>query len=179
LERRQTLETPLETLFPFFADAFNLERITPAFLNFRVLTPPPIEMGVGTLIDYRLRLRGVPIRWRTRIAEWDPPRRFADEQLRGPYLKWYHEHVFEPDGPRTLCIDRVTYRSPGPELLQRIMVRPDVERIFDHRQRVLAELFGEAASDRNDSDRAVNPPSAVGDSPVGASVGPAAEGRAP
>ncbi|MGE5236048.1 MAG: SRPBCC family protein [Acidobacteriota bacterium] len=137
------LPVPRERLFPFFADARNLERLTPPWVRFRVVTPDPIEMRVGTLIDYRLRLHGVPLRWRTRIAAWDPPRRFVDEQLRGPYRRWVHEHTFEeaPDG--TMCRDRVEYAVPGGTLTHRLVVRRDVERIFAYRQEVMTTLWGE------------------------------------
>lgn len=128
-------------MFPFFADARNLERITPPWLRFRILTPGPIEMRVGALIDYRLRIRGVPVRWRTRIAAWEPPHRFVDEQVRGPYRRWVHEHTFEPTDGGTLCRDRVEYAVPGGALIARLLVRPDVERIFAYRRAVLASLF--------------------------------------
>ena len=134
-----------ETVFPFFAETVNLERITPSWLAFRIVTPQPIEMGAGTLIDYRLRLRGVPLRWRTRIAVWEPPRRFIDEQIRGPYRTWVHEHHFEPSGDGTLCRDRVTYAVPGGWLVDWLFVRGEVERIFGFRRDALvAELAGSA-----------------------------------
>lgn len=135
------LPRPVEEVFPFFADARNLESITPGFLRFQVVTPGPIEMRVGAIIDYRLRVRGVPLRWRTRILAWEPNRRFVDEQVRGPYRLWVHEHTFEPDGGGTICRDRVEYASPLSFLTHRLLVRPDVERIFAHRSRRLLEIF--------------------------------------
>jgi ligand-binding SRPBCC domain-containing protein len=143
---RQTVPTPVEELFPFFADAYNLEEITPAMLNFEVLTPKPIDMKAGALIDYKLRVRGVPIRWKTEIAVWDPPRRFVDQQLKGPYERWHHTHTFEPtpDGG-TLCIDRVEYRPIGGPLASvanALFVQRDVMGIFKHRTIKIAERFG-------------------------------------
>jgi ligand-binding SRPBCC domain-containing protein len=138
----QRFGRPPEALFPFFADAFNLERITPPFLRFRAVTPPPIRMGVGTLIDYRLRVHGVPLRWRTEITAWEPPRRFVDEQIRGPYRRWIHEHRFEPlVGGGTRMIDTVHYAAPGGRLVERLVVDRDVASIFGYRRRVLEELF--------------------------------------
>jgi ligand-binding SRPBCC domain-containing protein len=138
LERHQLLTRPPQASFPFFGDALNLEAITPPWLGFRVVTPEPIEMAVGTLIEYRLKLHGVPIRWRTTIAVWDPPRRFVDVQLSGPYRMWHHTHDFEPaPGGRTLMRDTVRYALPlGPlgELAHRLLVQRDLERIFDYRQ---------------------------------------------
>jgi ligand-binding SRPBCC domain-containing protein len=138
----QWLPRPLAELFPFFADAANLERITPPWLGFHILTPPPVEMRQGALIDYRLRVRGIPLRWRTRIAVWEPPARFVDEQVRGPYRLWVHEHTFAEQEGGTLCRDHVRYAVPGGELVHRLLVRPDVERIFAWRQQVLRDLFG-------------------------------------
>jgi len=145
LEAEQWLPRPREALFPFFAEARNLERITPPWLKFRVLTEGPIEMGEGALIEYRLRLHGVPVRWRTRIAVWEPPARFVDEQLAGPYRRWWHEHVFEPAAGGTRMVDRVRYVVPGglaAPLVERWFVRRDVVAIFGYRRRVLEELFG-------------------------------------
>jgi ligand-binding SRPBCC domain-containing protein len=137
----QQLPRDRAEVFPFFADARNLQAITPPWLEFRIVTPKPIAMAVGTLIDYRLRVHGVPLRWRTRIAEWDPPHRFADEQLRGPYRLWYHEHGFEETGDGTLMHDRVRYAVWGGRLVDRLLVRRDIERIFAYRNQALMRLF--------------------------------------
>lgn len=138
------LEHPRDEVFPFFAAAENLERITPPALRFRIVTPLPIEMRQGALIDYRLRLNGIPFGWRTVITEWDPPFAFTDTQLRGPYHTWVHRHVFEPlPGGRTRMIDEVRYRLPlwplGEVALP--IVRRQVEGIFTHRNRVIHDLL--------------------------------------
>lgn len=135
------LPRPRDEVFPFFAEARNLETLTPPWLRFEVLTPPPILMKAGALIDYRLRVHGLPIRWRTEIAEWDPPHRFVDVQLRGPYTLWHHTHTFTEQNGGTLCTDRVRYRPRGGALVQRLFVQRDVGRIFEYRRRRLAELF--------------------------------------
>ncbi|MGI9038857.1 MAG: SRPBCC family protein [Gemmatimonadota bacterium] len=149
----QDLGAPPSEVFPFFADAFNLERITPPFLRFRVVTPAPIEMRPGALLDYRLRIHGVPIRWRTEITAWDPPRRFVDEQLHGPYRTWVHEHVFEPldGGGRTRVSDTVRYAAIGGRVIERLFVDRDVERIFAYRRTMLTAEFGDAGVDRGGS----------------------------
>ena len=131
-----------EEIFPFFADARNLQRITPPWLSFEVLTPEPITLRAGTLIDYRLKIHGFPLRWRTEIAEWEPPRRFVDTQLRGPYRLWHHTHTFEERDGGTLCGDRVRYRVPGGALVHALFVKRDVARIFEFRRLKLLEIFG-------------------------------------
>jgi ligand-binding SRPBCC domain-containing protein len=142
LERHQQVGIPIEEAFAFYGDARNLERITPPLLRFEVRTPRPIEMGVGTLIEYRLRLHRVPVRWRTRIEAWEPPRRFVDVQIKGPYSLWEHTHTFEEDGPgATVIRDRVRYSIPfGPlgELAERLLVRRDLKQIFDYRRDAVA-----------------------------------------
>ncbi len=116
------LRRPLSEVFPFFADARNLERITPPWLRFQVLTSEPLVMREGATIDYRLRLRGVPIRWTGRIAAWEPPHLFVDEQDRGPYVTWHHEHRFREEDGMTLAEDEVTYTAPGGRLVNRLLV---------------------------------------------------------
>jgi ligand-binding SRPBCC domain-containing protein len=142
LEREQRVELPLEHAFEFYGDALNLEAITPPWLGFEVTTPSPVRMRAGTLLDYRLKLHRVPVRWRTRIEVWEPPRRFVDVQVSGPYSLWEHTHEFEPSGiAATLIRDRVRYALPfGPlgELAHRLFVRRDVERIFDYRRKAVA-----------------------------------------
>src|SRR6476661_2567605 len=138
LQRAQRFPRPPDVVFPFFADARNLEAITPPWLGFSVTTPGPIEMRPGTLIEYRLRLHAVPVRWRTTIAVWDPPRRFVDVQIKGPYRLWHHTHDFEPDGGGgTVMRDTVRYALPfGPlgALAHALLVRRDLEAIFDFRK---------------------------------------------
>jgi ligand-binding SRPBCC domain-containing protein len=146
LEREQVLPGEPGAVFPFFADALNLERITPAWLGFRVVEPRAIEMGPGTLIEYRLRLHRVPVRWLTRIEVWEPPVRFVDAQVRGPYRVWRHEHRFSPapDGAGTLMRDTVEYDLPlGPlgALAHALFVERDLRRIFDHRAEAVATYF--------------------------------------
>ena len=130
-----------DEVFPFFADARNLSEITPPWVQFQVLTPAPIVMRPGTLIDYRIRVHGLPIRWRTEITEWNPPHSFVDVQLRGPYTLWHHTHMFEEKDGGTLCIDKVTYRPRGGAIINRLFVRKDVQRIFAYRRKRLLELF--------------------------------------
>ena len=135
LMRSQHLPADPAAAFALFGAARNLEAITPPWLRFRVVTPEPIAMAPDTLIAYRLRLHGVPVRWLTRIAVWDPPHRFVDVQVRGPYASWHHTHEFEPDGSGTLMRDTVRYALPfGPlgELAHRFVER-DLRRIFDYR----------------------------------------------
>ncbi len=136
LEREQSLPHPVEDVFAFFADARNLERLTPSLLRFEVLTVGEIEMRTGTLIEYRLRLHGVGVDWLTRIEEWEPGARFVDMQLAGPYRLWHHTHTFEPTGSGTLMRDTVRYALPAWPLgeLARRLVRRELERIFDFRR---------------------------------------------
>jgi ligand-binding SRPBCC domain-containing protein len=143
-ETSQVVPRPRAELFAFFADAHNLERITPDFLRFRIETKGPIELRAGALIDYSLRLYGVPIRWRTRIEQFDPPRGFVDVQLHGPYRRWIHRHEFESVASGTQMRDCVDYELPY-GLLGRwahgFFVRRSLRAIFAHRARVIAELF--------------------------------------
>ncbi len=137
----QWIPRPRAEVFSFFAEAHNLEAITPSWLRFEVLTPGRIGMRVGALIEYRLRVHGIPIRWQTEITAWEPSHRFVDEQRRGPYRLWRHEHTFfEADGG-TLCRDGVKYCVAGGALVNRLFVRRDVERIFAYRREALAARF--------------------------------------
>lgn len=146
LRVEQWLPVPREQVFPFFADARNLETITPPWLHFHILTPPAqLTMRVGSRIDYRLRVHGLPMRWQSEITAWEPPFRFVDEQRRGPYAVWRHEHTFEEKDGGTLCRDVIAYAAPGGPfrpLIERWFVRGDVEKIFRYRRRRLEELFG-------------------------------------
>ena len=145
LHREQVLDAPVERAFEFFSRAENLEAITPPLLRFRITTPEPIEMGVGTLIRYRLRLHGIPVSWLTRIEEWDPPHGFVDRQVRGPYALWHHTHRFEPIGEnRTRMTDIVRYGhrlGPLGALAERLVVRRDLDRIFDYRRDSIPALL--------------------------------------
>jgi ligand-binding SRPBCC domain-containing protein len=136
---------PVDETFAFFADAGNLERLTPPWLNFRILTARPIAMGEGALIDYRIVLYGVPIPWRTRIDVWEPGVRFVDRQLWGPYAWWHHEHRFEAVPGGTRVMDHVEY-VPRMRWVSSGFVRRDVERIFSYRQEVLPALLKAAAT---------------------------------
>ncbi len=141
LEATLVLPRSRESVFPFFADAANLETITPPWLRFRILTPHPIEMRRGALIEYRLHLYGIPMRWLTEITAWEPPCRFVDEQRRGPYRKWIHEHTFTERDRGCEVIDFVKYAVPGGALIDRLFVGRSVRQIFDYRTRKLAEIF--------------------------------------
>jgi ligand-binding SRPBCC domain-containing protein len=138
------LPKPLEEVFDFFADAENLQALTPPWLDFALETPRPIRMRPGTIIDYRLRLHGFRIRWRSEITAWEPPTRFVDEQRRGPYRLWVHEHRFQPRDGGTHIRDHVRYAAPGGPLVERLLVRPDIERIFEFRRQKLLQLFGQS-----------------------------------
>lgn len=140
------IERPIEEVFSFFSRAENLEKITPPWLHFNIVTPTPISMEKGALIDYRLKLHGIPIKWRTEIESWQPPHRFVDQQLRGPYKKWFHEHTFESLGPnRTLAKDNVHYIPRFGSLVHKYFIRPDLEKIFGYRQQQLEEHFATVA----------------------------------
>jgi len=130
-----------DEVFAFFGDARNLDALTPPWVKFAMLTPGLIEMRADTLIDYRIRVHGIPIRWQTEITEWQPPHHFVDTQLRGPYTLWHHTHTFEERDGGTLCLDHVRYRPRGGALANWLFVRRDVERIFNYRQYRLKQLF--------------------------------------
>lgn len=147
LETATLIPRPVAEVFPFFGNAENLERITPPELAFRILTPTPIDVREGTIIDYRLRLFGVPFSWRTKIVLWRPPDRFVDEQLRGPYRSWKHLHTFSECSAGTHMADRVEYRLPlePAGALALPLVRRQLDRIFRYRASAIARLLGSGA----------------------------------
>jgi ligand-binding SRPBCC domain-containing protein len=145
LSREQVLDAPPSEVFSFFSDARNLEAITPPLLRFRLLTPEPIAMGAGTFLQYALRIHGVPVRWDTLIQEWEPPHRFVDVQVRGPYRLWHHTHevVAVDGGAASLMRDTVRYAvgfGALGELARRTLVARDVEAIFAYRAERVPDL---------------------------------------
>jgi ligand-binding SRPBCC domain-containing protein len=144
LERSQWVPAPVAETFAFFSDAANLQAITPPWLHFRILTALPVEMREGATIEYMLRLHGLPVRWLTRITNWQPGSEFTDEQVRGPYARWVHRHTFRAERGGTRLGDRVEYALPFDPLSRPVVpfyVRPLVERIFDFRGEVIRRTF--------------------------------------
>lgn len=146
------LPLPPAEVFPFFSRPENLQAITPSWLEFRIVSAAPLPIRCGTQIDYRLRLHGLPLRWRSEITVWEPPHRFRDEQRRGPYRRWVHTHTFEASASGTVCRDEVDYLVPGGAWIERWFVRRDLRRIFNHRQQALLEHY------RAPADRQPRPP---------------------
>jgi ligand-binding SRPBCC domain-containing protein len=143
LERSVRVRQPLKDVFPFFAAAENLQAITPPELGFRIRTTLPIEMKRGALIDYTIKLHGIPMKWRTEITAWNPPHAFEDVQLRGPYAKWVHTHTFVEEPGGTRIDDRVVYALPFAPLGRIVhpFVARQLDRIFNYRREVLASRF--------------------------------------
>ena len=140
----QTFDLVREEVFPFFADAENLERITPPELGFHIVTPRPIDIKQGTLIDYKLSLHGIPVKWRTEITRWERPFEFIDMQLSGPYKQWIHLHRFtEPEPGKTLMEDEVRYRLPLEPLgdIANFFIKRQLTYIFDYRRDAVGEFF--------------------------------------
>jgi ligand-binding SRPBCC domain-containing protein len=149
LRRQQQLAHPLGEVFPFFAAARNLERITPPWLRFEVRTPEPVRMEAGAVIDYRLHYRGVALGWTSQIEVWEPGRQFVDRQLRGPYGLWHHRHTFTEVDGGTVIEDEVHYAAPFGllgELAQPVLIERDLKRIFDYRQQAVRRIFDEEAA---------------------------------
>jgi ligand-binding SRPBCC domain-containing protein len=145
LSFEQQVSLQLPEVFDFFSRAENLEVLTPPWLNFKILEVKPQPVRQGTLINYSLRVHGIPLRWRSEITEWEPPHRFVDLQLRGPYKLWRHEHRFEPRDGGTLILDTINLALPlgvlG-QLAYKIKVKSDVEKIFAFRTEKIRALFG-------------------------------------
>jgi ligand-binding SRPBCC domain-containing protein len=144
VHREELINKPLEEVFAFFARPENLEQITPSSLGFVIKTPTPIEMKKGALIDYTIRVNGVPLRWRTLITEYDPLNRFVDEQVKGPYAYWQHKHTFKSVDGGTLIIDDLKYALPlgwlG-QIAHWVFVSRKIRHIFDHRSEVIRKIF--------------------------------------
>ncbi len=143
-DSEQWINLPSREVFPFFADPRNLEAITPPWLRFELKARGNLEMRRGLKIDYRLRLHGVPFSWQSEITVWDPPLRFVDEQVRGPYRLWRHDHRFEEKDGLTLVRDHVDYAVPGGWLVQNLVVGREVEKIFEFRRRTLEKILRKA-----------------------------------
>jgi len=136
------LPRPVHEIFDYFGDASNLETITPPWLHFHIVSDPKAKIERGSLIDYRLRIRGVPIKWRTEITDWSPPASFEDTQLRGPYRQWIHTHFFHEEDGGTVARDQVDYTMFCAGLANWLMVRRDLVRIFEYRHQTMVRLFG-------------------------------------
>ena len=141
------VDAPIDKVFEFFSNPANLEQITPPWLKFKMVQPQYLSIGSGTIIDYRLRLHGIPITWQSEITEWNPPYHFTDVQRKGPYRHWVHTHEFNEAGTGTFIRDSVDYKVPGGYLVDRIFVRKDIERIFKYRKSKLRELMTAVAID--------------------------------
>lgn len=149
LERTQHIPATLDEVFAFFSKAENLAKITPPWLGFRILSPAPIEMREGTLIDYRIAFAGIPMRWQTLISRWEPPFSFVDEQISGPYARWVHTHWFESVADGTIMRDRVEYALPLGALgdvAHAIGVKRSLKAIFDFRERSVRARFTRVAA---------------------------------
>ena len=150
MTRSLRIDRPLDEVFAFFAKPENLALITPSSLNFHILTPEPIDMAVGTLIDYTIKIMGMRVFWRTLITRFDPPYEFVDEQLEGPYKMWHHRHSFRTIDSGTLIEDNVTYALPFSfigDIVHGIYVRRNLDRIFDFRATAISEIFETQASE--------------------------------
>jgi len=143
-EQEQSIDKPIDEVFAFLADARNLALLIPDWVSFCMVTPGPIGMAPGIHIDYAVRLHGIPFAWQSEITVWEPPHRFVDEQRKGPYRWWIHMHTFEEaHAGQTIVRDVVRYGVPGGRVVNKLLVAPDLGRIFSHRRRQLQEIFSE------------------------------------
>ncbi len=141
LSAEVTVRENINDVFDFFSDPFNLEQLTPPFLRFTVLGADTEKIQEGTLIRYKLHLHRLPVNWLTRIEEWNPPHKFVDKQLKGPYTVWHHTHDFIAHGDRTIIRDTVLYSVPGGRIVNRLFVENDVLRIFNYRHEMIRQIF--------------------------------------
>ncbi|MBL7883349.1 MAG: SRPBCC family protein [Bacteroidia bacterium] len=144
LKRETIINKPIQEVFDFFSKAENLNKITPPNMNFKILTPLPIQMKKGTLIDYRIKVNSIPFKWKTEITDWNPPFRFIDTQLKGPYNTWIHEHIFEERDEKTIMMDIVQFKSPGwflEPIIHLLFIEKKVKAIFDYREEQLLRIF--------------------------------------
>ena len=145
LERSVVVNKSLDEVYAFFSNPANLQELTPPWVDFNIVGSSTLDVEAGTTIDYKLRVRGLPIKWRSLISEWDPPSSFVDEQVKGPYRMWHHTHTFEEVEGGVKVGDSVRYAVPGGPLfewfVEKLFVGPDVRKIFDYRMKRLAEIF--------------------------------------
>lgn len=144
ITREILIKHSIDAVFDFFSKAENLNLITPPDLSFKIITPLPVEMKNGTIIDYKIKLNGLPFSWKTEITAWEPPFRFVDTQLKGPYKVWIHEHTFTETPQGTVIKDSVDYLPKGwiaEPLIHNLFVRKRLEYIFDYRQKKLSLIF--------------------------------------
>jgi ligand-binding SRPBCC domain-containing protein len=138
------INKPLSEVFEFFSNAENLNKITPPDMQFKILTPLPIIIKKGTLINYKIKVNGIPFNWQTEITEWEPNKRFIDKQLKGPYRVWIHEHTFEEKDGKTIMNDHVQFLSPGwflEPIINKLFIEKKVKGIFAYREKILTNLF--------------------------------------
>jgi ligand-binding SRPBCC domain-containing protein len=144
LTKTTIINKPLSEVFEFFSNAENLNKITPPDMQFKILTPLPIIIKKGTLIDYKIKVSGIPFNWQTEITEWEPNKRFTDKQLKGPYRVWIHEHTFEEKDGKTIMNDHVQFLSPGwllEPIINKLFIEKKVKGIFAYREKILTNLF--------------------------------------
>jgi hypothetical protein len=144
LTKTTIINKSLSEVFEFFSNAENLNKITPPDMQFKILTPLPIIIKKGTLIDYKIKVSGIPFNWQTEITEWEPNKRFTDKQLKGPYRVWIHEHTFEEKDGKTIMNDHVQFLSPGwflEPIINKLFIEKKVKGIFTYREKILNNLF--------------------------------------
>jgi len=142
----QLMPRPVEQVFDFFKRPENLDAVTPKNLGFKILTPSPIIMQKGAVIDYTIQIYGIPMQWQTLITDYNPPCSFTDTQVKGPYKTWIHTHRFSAQGDGTLMVDEVEYSIAYGligEMARILFVKREIEKIFNHRRKIMNQVFGE------------------------------------